>query len=105
MEREEKEEVSTGAVLPELSHFWPRWRGFYEEHLRVPGCLAKAPSSVLGTTCVIFSTHLSTHAVGKLQRDLSDLQGKRQGDGRCSEAERERHRSWGDCLGLGVGDW
>lgn len=66
--RKKTEEVSPGAVHPKLSHSWPRWRGFYEEHSMVPGCLAKARASALGTPCVIFSTHLETHAVGKLSK-------------------------------------
>lgn len=72
----------------------------------VPRCLAKARSSVLGTTCIIFSKHLETHAVGKLWRNLSDLQGKRQGDRRCSEAERDTEAgTLSRTQGAGTGVW
>ena len=103
--RKKTEEGSTGAVLPKLSHSWPRWRGFYEEHLMVPGWLAKARSSALGTPCVIFYKHMETHAVGKLWRNLSDLPGKRQGN-RCSEAERDTEAGrLPRTRGTGTGVW
>ena len=71
----------------------------------VPGCLAKAHSSALETPCVIFSKHLETHAIGKLWRNLSDLQRKRQGN-RCSEAERDTEAGrLPRTRGAGTGVW
>ena len=71
----------------------------------VPGWLAKARSSALGTPCVIFYKHMETHAVGKLWRNLSDLPGKRQGN-RCSEAERDTEAGrLPRTRGTGTGVW
>ena len=102
MEREDKEEVSTGAVLPNLS-LLAQVERILRGALEGSRVFGQGPFFCLGdNVCHLLHTLVNPHC-WEAQRDLSDLHGKRQGDTRCSEAER--HRSWGDCLVLGVGDW
>lgn len=68
--------------------------------------VGQGPLFYLGDTVCHLPTHLETHAVGKLLRDLSDLQGKRQGDRRCSEAERDTEAgTLSRTQGAGPGVW